>query len=165
MNKETKKPAATPPKEKKDIEKKETFSSKIEEEGEKLITFIFEQLGKYIPEDRRKTITDLRAQSRKFLSQLTHSVEESHKKATERIKVEAKKDREAMNSRFEEIANHWRTNINDQINKGLARLDIVTRKDIEPLFADLKKLRKEINSLRKAEMPVKKAGPRKAAEA
>jgi len=94
-----------------------------------------------------------------------HSIEESHKKAAERIKMEAKKDREAMNSRFEEIANHWRTNLSDQINKGLARLDIVTRKDIEPLFADLKKLRKEMNSLRKAEMPNKKAMPRKPAEA
>jgi len=151
MDKEKKKMKKISESEKGGAAKTPPFSSRIEEEGEKLIAYTFERLGKYIPEDRKKTVEDLRLQSQKFLAQLSHSIEESHKKAVERLHAEAK--------------THWRDNINDQISKGLAKFDIVTRKDIEPLFNDLKKLRREVNALRKTDMLKKRVVSQKPAEA
>jgi len=167
------------------IEESRRSLSRIEAEGEKFMKSLLDLADKYIPEIQRKAFEELTVDARKFFAQLNKTVEESTKKAVERLSLPTREDLENYNKIIRQaidenvakrlemlkvpsakeldlLGKQLRKNAEETVQKGLTRLNIATKKELDTLSRDVEKIKISMNSLRKAPRTQKKGAPTKA---
>ncbi len=123
--------------------------SKIEAEGEKLVKGLAGTLEKHGIDASTKAVEDLGRDARVFMNQLNESIGESATKVLEGLNVPTRED-------FDSMSKQLRGNLEEQVRKGIGRLDLASRKEVDRVAKDLKKLQKDVINLRKAAAPKKK---------
>ena len=123
--------------------------SKIEAEGEKLAKGLAGTLEKHGIDASTKAVEDLGRDARVFMNQLNESIGESATKVLEGLNVPTRED-------FDSMSKQLRGNLEEQVRKGIGRLDLASRKEVDTVAKDLKKLQKDVINLRKAAAPKKK---------
>ena len=120
--------------------------SKIEAEGEKLVKGLAGTLEKHGIDASTKAVEDLGRDARVFMNQLNESIGESATKVLEGLNVPTRED-------FDSMSKQLRGNLEEQVRKGIGRLDLASRKEVDTVAKDLKKLQKDVINLRKAAAP------------
>ena len=128
--------------------------SKIEAEGEKLVKGLAGTLEKHGIDASTKAVEDLGRDARVFMNQLNESIGESATKVLEGLNVPTRED-------FDSMSKQLRGNLEEQVRKGIGRLDLASRKEVDRVAKDLKKLQKDVINLRKAAAKKTKATPKK----
>ena len=130
--------------------------SKIEAEGGKLAKGMVGTLEKHGIDPTTKAVEDLGRDARAFMNQVNRWIDESADKVLEGLIVPRRED-------FDSIAKQVRGNLEEQVRKGIGRLNLASREEVETVAKDLKKLKKDVVNLRKAAARKKtKEAPKKA---
>lgn len=168
------------------LENSKRSLGRIEEEGEKLVKRFVELAEKYVPENQRKHLEELALETVQFFGQLPGSVEENTRKVLEKLNLPTRRDLEDYNRKMkqqveeivrarleklkgfrageiEQIGKLVRQSLDDRLGKGLTRLKIATKADVDALAGELKSLRAAVESLEKAAAPKSKASAKKGA--
>lgn len=168
------------------LENSKRSLGRIEEEGEKLVKRFVELAEKYVPENQRKHLEELALETVQFFGQLPASVEENTRKVVEKLNLPTRKDLEDYNRKMkqqveeivrtrleklkglrageiEQIGKLVRQSLDDRLGKGLTRLKIATKADVDALAGELKSLRAAVENLEKAAAPKSKTSAKKGA--
>jgi polyhydroxyalkanoate synthesis regulator phasin len=129
--------------------------SKIEAEGQRFVRGLAGTLEKHGIDPTTKAVEDLGRDARAFMNQFNQSIEESAQKVLEGLSVPTREDVDSM-------AKQVRGNLEEQVLKGIGRLNLASRKEVETVAKDLKKLQKDVVKLSKAAAQKSpKAAPKK----
>jgi BMFP domain-containing protein YqiC len=137
--------------------------SRMEAEGERFLKALSAMVERHIPETQRKAVERLTQRARSLLSQSEKAIEENARRAVERLNIPTRKDLEAYNKKFDATTKRLRENIDEGVKKGLARFNFATNREVEEIAKAVRKLRKDVDALRKGTSTGRKAAARKTA--
>jgi polyhydroxyalkanoate synthesis regulator phasin len=112
--------------------------SRMEAEGSKLLKGVFDFLEKHVPGAPGKAREDAMKQAQKLFVEINRAFQEQAGRL------------QGYEKRLEATVEDVKRNVDEHVRRGLDRLDIATKTDVEALEKSVDKLRRDVNKLTKA---------------
>lgn len=137
--------------------------SGMQAEGERLLKSLLALVERHMPETQRKAVGRLTQRARSLLSQSEKVIEENTRRAVERLNIPTRQDLVAYNKKFDATTKRLRENIDEGLKKGLARFNFATSREVKEIAEAVRKLRGDVDALRKTTSTGKRATAHKSA--
>ncbi|MEW6441902.1 MAG: phasin family protein [bacterium] len=123
--------------------------TRLETEGEKLVRRIAKVSEKYVPESQRKQLDEWAAEAGRIYGEFQKVFEQNTRKMMERL-----------NSPARNVGDQLRKNLDTRIERGLTKLSIARKADIEAVTEEVRGLKDDL-AVVKAAVAKAKTAPKK----
>ena len=137
--------------------------SRMKAEGERFLKALLALVERHIPETQRKAVEGLTQRARNLLSQSEKAIEENARRAVERLNIPTRKDLEAYNKKLDAATRNLREHIDKGVKEGLNRFHFATNREVEEIAEAVRRLRDDVDALRKGPGTRKRAAAHKTA--